>query len=269
MKKLFSILISVPVLSLVIFALAFLVVLFADVNSPGDKIGGNFILALVIAFGLVVLVWIGAGIEFALSRIRHKPMRIAATLGTFVFVPSFLCIGLPLLAAVAGVNLLSSAPTWKALPATSDKAIEVVGADHITVYVRTTSGNFVRCFVTQPTSCWQPTSKPTTRVLVGNANQRETANAPAVQPPGQLVSLLGVDYGYGGGIPMGIHYAVLTDGSVWYLQKDTTGDSLTFAALLALPVLAAAVLAGWVVIYLGAGVNALSRFLAGKRQATS
>lgn len=268
MKKLLSILISVPVLSLVIFALAFLFGLFGEINSPNSNIFANFIPALLIAFGLVVLVWIGAGFEFLLSRIRSKPIRILSTLVVFVFGPALMCIGLPLLIAVAGVSLTSTAPSWKALPAVPDKAVEIVGADHIMVYVRTTSGNFLRCPVTQPTTCWASTTKPPMLILVSNVNQRQSIAAPAVELPGKAVSILGVDYNQPGGLQYGIHYAVLSDGSVWYLQKDTTNDSLLFAGLLALPALVMIVGVGMTVIYLGAGVNALSRWIAGAQPAT-
>ncbi|CAG0978509.1 hypothetical protein ANAEL_01594 [Anaerolineales bacterium] len=269
-NKFLSILISVPVLSLITFAVAVFVVLSAGVNSPGDPIGANLVPALVIGFGLVVLVWLGAGFEFVLARIRNKLIRIVAAFGVFILAPAFLCVGLPALVLFIGASLFSSPPSWKALPPMPDKPTEIVAADHITVYVNTASGNTVKCFVTQPSSCWQPTTKPSTRVLVSNVNQREISSAPASEPPSKTVSILGVAYEYCcGGPKKEIHYALLADGSVWYVDRETSNTTPTFVGMLVLPFIVMLSLAGLGMIYLGAGVNALSRRLADKHPAVS
>lgn len=269
-NKFLSILISVPVLSLVVFAAAVFVVLFAGVNSPSDPIGANLVPALVIGVGLVVLVWLGAGFEFVLSRIRNRLVRIVAAFGVFIIAPAFLCVGLPALVLLVGASLFSSPPSWKALPSMPDKPTEIVAADHITVYVSTASGNTVKCLVTQPSSCWQVTTEPSTRILVSNVNQREISSAPASEPPSKAVSILGVAYEYCcGGPKKEIHYVILADGSVWYVDRETSNTTPTFVGMLVLPFIVMLSLAGLAMIYLGAGVNALSRRLAGKSQVVS
>jgi hypothetical protein len=142
-----------------------------------------------------------------------------------------------------------------------DKPVEIVGADHITVYVSTTSGAIARCVVTQPANCWQSTTKPPTRILVSTVHERETANAPATNPPGGAISLLGVEYVRPGQIKKEIHFAILADGSVWYVDRDVSNTAAIFVGAIVLPILIALSLAGLVVIYLGAGVSALARWL--------
>jgi hypothetical protein len=261
MKKFLSLFINVPVASLAIFGGAVVLVLLAGVNQPGDSLDKNLVPALVIGFGLVVLLWLGAAMEFALAKIRKQSFRIVATLGAFVLVPGFLCVGVPVLIALAGLSVFTAPPEWKMLPGLVDKPVEIVGADHITVYVSTTSGSVARCFVTQPASCWQMTTKPATRILVSTVHERETTNAPATNPPGGAISLLGVEYVRPGQIKKEIHFAILADGSVWYVDRDVSNTAAIFVGAIVLPILIALSLAGLVVVYLGAGVSALARWL--------
>ena len=177
-------------------------------------------------------------------------MKKLFTILTLLFAPIILCLGLPLLIAVGGINASSTPPSSKALPKPPEQAIEIVGADHLTVYVRTTSGKFVRCATIQLSACWEPTTKPSTMILVSNVDERQSTSAPVVPPPGQAVSTIGVNYQYSGGFPNYIYFAVLSDGSVWYLPKDTTADNLTFVSLIALPALLTIAGAGMVVVYI-------------------
>ena len=262
MKKFLALLVNVPVVSLAIFGGAVVLVLLAGVNKPGDPLDKNLVPALVIGFGLIALLWLGAAMEFVLAKIRNPSVRIVATLGAFVFVPGFLCVGAPALIALAGLSVFTAPPEWKMLPGLVDKPVEIVGADHITVYVSTTSGAIARCVVTQPASCWQSTTKPPTRILVSTVHERETANAPATNPPGRALSILGVEYVRSAELKKEIHYAILADGSVWYVDRDVSNTTAIFVGAFVLPVIIALSCAGWIVIYLGAGVSALARRVA-------
>ena len=105
------------------------------------------------------------------------------------------------------------------------------------------------------------TTKPATRILVSTVHERETTNAPATNSPGGAISLLGVEYVRPGQIKKEIHFAILADGSVWYVDRDVSNTAAIFVGAIVLPILIALSLAGLVVIYIGAGVSALARWL--------
>jgi hypothetical protein len=65
------------------------------------------------------------------------------------------------------------------------------------------------------------------------------------------------------------YYAVLEDGSVWYLKQDDNKYEACFASGLFLTLAIIPAIAGLLVIYLGAGVSALARSIASRNAAAS
>lgn len=64
------------------------------------------------------------------------------------------------------------------------------------------------------------------------------------------------------GVEERTYYAVVGDGSVWYLQQDNNKYEAGFASGLFLTIALIPAIAGLLVIYLGAGVSALARRMA-------
>jgi len=89
----------------VIFALIFLWSL--DVDSPtiAEKAMSTLRLGIPSGLALIVLVWLGAGLDYGLSFIPKKNLRILASLLVYLFLPAICCIILPSLVimAVSGV----------------------------------------------------------------------------------------------------------------------------------------------------------------------
>ena len=89
----------------------------------------------------------------------------------------------------------------------------------------------------------------------------ETSAPPYDEPPGEVSSMVGLSY-----MDMReegqVHYAVLDDGSVWVLKKDANKYEAGFATGLFLTIALIPAAAGLLVIYLGAGISALARWIA-------
>lgn len=87
----------------------------------------------------------------------------------------------------------------------------------------------------------------------------EITIAPTTEPPGEVVSLLGLSY-----MDMGVegrtYYAALKDDSVWYLQQNNNTYEAGFASGLFLTVALIPAIFGLIVIYVGAGVSAIARW---------
>jgi hypothetical protein len=64
------------------------------------------------------------------------------------------------------------------------------------------------------------------------------------------------------GVEERTYFAVVEDGSVWYLQQNNNTYEAGFASGLFLTIAIIPAIFGLVVIYLGAGISALTRWMA-------
>ena len=136
--------------------------------------------------------------------------------------------------------------------------VEVAAADELSVIVRTDADAYYSCVVSSPSTCWETTLAPA-QAMTGRGT--ETSFPPYAEPPGEVVSMLGLSY-MDMGVEGQVHYAVLEDGSVWVLQKDANKYEAGFATGLFLTIALIPAAAGLLVIYLGAGISALARRMA-------
>ena len=258
-------LIVLLLVSVFVFACAIGVVwvLSVDAHTVDEKIQSSLTLGVPSALALIVLLWFGAGMDHVLARLKQRSTRITVSLLTYIFVPVVLCIGLPALAAMIIYGSFSAPRGWQQLPAPPEPAVQVAGAGELHVIVRTDAGDYYYCAISSLSTCWESASEPEQR-MTGRGT--EISTPPYAEPPGGVISMLGLSYTDMGGEGQ-VHYAVLEDGSVWYLQKDANRYEAGFASGLFLTLAIIPAIAGLLVIYLGAGMSALSRWIANRNSA--
>lgn len=245
---------------------AFVVIwsLSVDAKTIAEKIQSSLTLGLPSALVLIVLLWLGAGVDHLLARIQNKSRRLWASLGVYLFGPFTLCIALPALIILLFSNSLFPEKGWQELPAPPSRAVEIASAGESSLTVRTGSGEFYYCWVVTPQDCWQATDKPEERTIQNSMGDlEETSNAPASDPPGEVASRMSVTY-FDMGVQVFVHYAALSDGSVWYIEENADDYETGFATGLFLTLAVIPAVSGLLVIYLGAGISALSHRFANK-----
>jgi len=101
-KKIFPI-ISLILLSTAAIPFAFIVLWRMDVDSKtfSEQLGSTIRLAIPSVIALVVLIWFGAGLDYAISFIQKKNLRLLASILVYLFIPAICCIGMPALAILA------------------------------------------------------------------------------------------------------------------------------------------------------------------------
>ena len=240
-------------------------VLSVDAKTMDEKIQASLSLGSPSALVLIVLLWFGAGMDHALARLKQRSTRISVSLLTYIVVPIVLCIGLPALAAVVIYVSFNAPKGWQQLPAPPDPAVMVAGAGELSVTIRTDSEDYFYCAIRSPSTCWDSTSAPEQR-MTGRGTETSTSPTPA--PPKGAIDTLGLSY-----MDMGVegrtYYAVLEDGSVWYLKQDDNKYEAGFASGLFLTLAVIPAIAGLFVIYLGVGVSALARSIANRNTVNS
>lgn len=133
-------LLSLIVVSVLVSLCALGVVFFLSVDAITleEKVQSMLTLGVPSALVLVVLLWFGAGMDHALSRMKNRSTRVGVSLLTYILVPVVLCVGLPALAAFliygafnaprAGSSYLRRPrPSWRWLPPTSSRSSSVPG----------------------------------------------------------------------------------------------------------------------------------------------
>lgn len=240
-------------------ALGLVWVLAVDAHTPEEKLQVSLSLGLPSALALIVLLWLGAGMDQVLAYIKRTSTRIGVSLLTYLVVPPALCVGLPLAVGAAIYFGLNPPQGWRELPAPPEAAVEVAAADEVRVIVRTASGAYYRRPVGATDAAWEAVERPVQRMT---GRGLETDAPPALDPPAGVVSMLGLTYTDLGEEGQA-YFAVLDDGSVWYWLNDANRYEAGFAAGLFLTIAFIPAVLGLVVIYVGIGVSALTRRLAG------
>ena len=242
-----------------ICALGVIYVLSVDAHTVEEKIQSMLTLGVPSALALIVLLWFGAGMDFVLSRLKQRSTRVTVSLFTYIFVPIVLCIGLPALAATLIYGVFMAPKGWKQLPAPPEPAVQAVAGTAGSVTIRTDAGAYYFCSVNQPTTCWEPADEPESGII---AHANETDTPPNFEPPDGTINLLGIAYTDMGENAFS-YYAILQDGSVWYLLQDANRYEAGFASGLFLTLAIIPAIAGLMIIYLGAGISAFARWMAG------
>lgn len=247
-------------------AFAAIWVLSVDAKTIAEKVQSSLALGIPAALVLIVLLWLGAGVDHLLARIRKKSARVWASLGVYLFGPAILCIALPALVILLFSTSLFPEQGWQELPVPPSRAVEVASAGESSVVIRTDSGGYLYCWVITPENCWEPADEPGQRTIQNSMGDlEETTNPPASEPPGEAASRISVTY-FDMGVQVFVHFVVLEDGSVWYLEENADEYETGFATGLFLSIAVIPAAAGLLVIYLGAGVSALSRKAASRER---
>jgi hypothetical protein len=198
-------------------------------------------------------------VDHLLARIPKKSARLWASLGVYLFGPAILCIALPALIILLFSTSLFPEQGWQELPTPPSRAVEIASAGESSVVIRTDSGGYLYCWVITPENCWEPADEPDQRTIQNSMGDlEETTNPPASEPPGEAASRISATY-FDTGVQVFVHYVVLTDGSVWYVEENVDDYETGFATGLFLSLAVIPAVSGLLVIYLGAGVSALSR----------
>ena len=95
---------SLPTLSLILLSVlailfAFVVLWMLDVDSPTveAQLASTIRLAIPSSIMLIILLWLGAGVDTLLSRIQNRTRRIWISLLVYLILPVTLCLVLPAL----------------------------------------------------------------------------------------------------------------------------------------------------------------------------
>jgi hypothetical protein len=170
------------------------------------------------------------------------------SVAAYLILPIGLCVGVPVLVAAIIYGSMGSPIGWKQLPAVPESPLEVT-ADELSVIVRTNADAYYSCMVSSPATCWEVTIAPE-QSMTGRGI--EISTPPYSEPPGEVLSMLGLSY-----MDMGeegqVHYALLQKDANKYEAGLATGLLLTIALITAE--------AGLLVIDLGAGISAISRWI--------
>lgn len=257
--KRFLPLIVLLVVSVFVFACALGVVyvLSVDANTAEEKIQSLLTLGVPSGIALIVLMWFGAGMDFVLSRLKNRSTRLGVSLLTYILVPLVLCVGLPALIGMGIYTAFNAPQGWKQFPASPEPAVEIVSANGTSLVIRTESDAQVYCVI----GCadWQPVAE-VDPLFINNGT--ETSTPPSFDPPEGAVEVVGIA-STNMGVEERTYFALVDDGSVWYLQHNNNQYEAGFASGLFLTMAIIPAIFGLIVIYVGAGISALARRLAG------
>ncbi len=256
--KRFIPLIVILTVSFLVFACALGVVYLLSVDAITTEEKTQSLLRLGIPSGLalIALLWFGAGMDFVLSRLKNRSTRVGVSLVTYIVVPLVLCVGLPALVGFIIYAMFNAPQGWKQFPMPPQPAAQIVSANGTSVVVRTEADSQVYCVI--GCSNWQPVAE-VDPLFINNGT--ETSTPPSFDPPDGAVDVLGIA-SMNMGVEERTYFAVVDDGSVWYLQQNNNQYEAGFASGLFLTLAIIPAIFGLVVIYMGAGVSALARRLA-------
>jgi hypothetical protein len=249
------------VLSVVVLLGAVLIVwmLSADAKTNAERFRSSLTLGIPLGLLVIISAWLGGGLDHLLMRIQKPSTRRLASVAVYLLVPPAFYVGLPALLIVALSAIFYVPKGWQELPAPPVRPMEVAAAGQSSVYIRAAGGKYYYCRVVTPNNCWQSAHQPDQRIIPNSAGTlAEYLKPPSTTAPGEVTSLISVEYNQKG-TKMRAYYAVLKDGSTWYLEENTgkSDAGSAFGTFMDTATLPAA--AGFVFIYLGAGVSALSR----------
>jgi hypothetical protein len=253
--KRFLPLIVLGVISLFVFACALGVVyvLSVDATTSAEKVQSMMTLGIPSGAVLLGLLWSGAGMDQLLARLKAGT---GASLLVYLFAPIVLCIGLPALVAFLIYGSFNVPMGWQKFPVLPEPAVEIVSANGTSVVIRTEADSQLYCVI--GSADWKPVAE-IDPLFLGSGT--ETSTPPSFDPPNGTVSLLGIST-QNMGVEERTYYAVVEDGSVWYLQQNNNTYEAGFASGLFLTIAIIPAIFGLIVIYVGVGISALTRRMA-------
>jgi hypothetical protein len=229
-------------------------------KDPALKFSLNLRQGLSLAAFILIPVWIGAGVDALLARIKDNAKRKVTSL-VFYLGSFFVCIALPILGIFLLYSLFSIEDGWQQLPTPPERPIAIAAAGQHSVMIETERGNYYYCVVNDDL-CWRLEDKPSTLIIGNDYRTETTGNMPHVAPPGQVVSMLGIAYS-NGPRQSESHFAILDDGTVWYLHHEVNNYTGSFIAGLTSIIILPFVTASAILLS-GAGINAFARWLASR-----
>ena len=217
-----------------------------------------------IGFAVLILLfaWIGVGITSLLRLIKDGKVRKTASLVTYLgFL--FFCVAMPILGVVFVYGVSYAGNSWQQLPTPPETPKVIASAGYYTVVIETEEGHYFYCDTSQLGLCWQPENKPDSLIIPASeysGTVEQIEGKPIVPAPGRVVSLVGVDHQYGPNHTE-IYYAILKNGSVWYLQLDQSSAGLLagFSSLIAIPIVFVSSM-----LFIGMVLTAFLHWLAGR-----
>lgn len=235
-----------------------------DAETVSERIQTSLILGVSAGIALSIVLWISAGVENWFARIQKKTTRILVYLSVYLFVPIFMCVILP-----GGLILLLSGSIfpqkgWQELPDPPSPAVGIASVGDASVSVKAQDGSYYYCWTLHPENCWDRITKPDEFVTQNSSSglPEETVVEPSRKVPKGYIDLHGVKYSDMGNEAYA-YYAVLEDGSVMYFEQGAEDNERGLIAGLMFVFAVIPALAGLIVIYIGAGVGALLRWLGG------
>ncbi len=209
---------------------------------------------------ILICLWLGERMDSLLARIKERTKRNVVSLVVYL-ASFFVCVVLPLISLFLVYGIFSPKEEWKQLPTPPEKPVAVSAGGQQSVVIETDKGNYYYCIVNNDL-CWQPDNKPDSPALGEEYGIKVTGSMPRSAPPGNIVDMLGITYKIGP-VDYETHYAILDDGTVWYLNVEVNNYSGSFMASL-FAILVVPIAAGAVVVFIGAGISALARWVASR-----
>jgi hypothetical protein len=218
--------------------------------------------ALITSAILIFLAWLGTGVDIFFTRIKDVKSRRLVSLAVYLG-SLLLCIVLPA-AVILYIYLTPPVESgWQKLSPFPETPVQISALGKASVVIKSNSGNYYLCIVKETSSCWRQQSEPSSHMLENYGGElHDPISPPEVDPPGEVVAVQSVLYNQGATM-IESHYAILTDGTVWYLNREVNNGTASFEIGLALT-LFLPIIIGMIMILLGAGLNAFSRHLAKK-----
>ncbi|MFN8435138.1 MAG: hypothetical protein U0V18_14030 [Anaerolineales bacterium] len=209
---------------------------------------------------ILLFAWIGVGIGSLLTLIKDGRFRKIISWVVYLgFL--FFCVITPILGVVFVYGVSYAGSSWQKFPTPPEIPKTIAAAGYSTVVIETEEGHYFYCNTSQLELCWQPENKPDTLIIpISYGSVEQIEGKPIVPAPGRTVSLVGVDY-QDGPNHTEMYYAILKNGSVWYLQLDQSSAGLLagLSSLVAIPIVFVSSM-----LFIGMVLVAFLRWLAGR-----
>jgi hypothetical protein len=208
----------------------------------------------------VVLLLLGMGLNALLARIQDASRRKWISLGVYLG-SLLLCVGLPAIGIASTWFFFTPPAQWQELPPVPEPAVQIAALGKDAVTVRADDGSYYYCWEKQLSQCWQSSDEPSSPLLQNYEGElKTTSNPPGVTPPADVIDMVGVAYNESATF-LESHYAITSDGRVWYLNRETNNGSAGFASGL-LFIITLPIMLGTLVFLAGAGISGAARGMA-------
>ena len=258
-----------PLLAILLFTFLSLLgttaYLFFATKYPEDlaaRLGMSLRQGLVLAVVSFLLLMVGFGLNVLLARIKDASRRRLVSLTVYLG-SLLLCVALPAILIASTWFLFSEQKGWQELPSLPAPAVQILAVGKEAVTVRSDDGNYYYCWTIQLERCWDITNEPSSLLMQTYEGElKTTSNPPGATPPDDVIDMVGVAYN-NSAIFLESHYAVTSDGNVWYLNRETNNGTAGFATgflfIFTLPLMLSTL-----TILAGAGISAVARGIANR-----